>query len=138
MVAGVTSSNITVVWGEVPCADQNGDITGYSVQYGVMGSGSTQTMAVDGDSSGGMATISELEAATMYVYQVAGRTTVGPGDYSSPMTTLTSGTTIYSSAYTVCIHFSSFSESSKCDGVLSKSILNLHLLDQLWSSGGEI
>ena len=99
MVAGVTSSTITVVWGEVPCADQNGAITGYSVQYGVMGSGSTQTMAVDGDSSGGMATISELEAATMYVYQVAGRTIVGPGEYSSSMTTLTSGTTILK-----CIH----------------------------------
>ena len=138
MVAGVTSSTITVVWGEVPCIHQNGDITGYSVQYGVMGSGSTENMTVDGDSSGGMATISGLEAATMYEYQVAGRTIVGPGQYSSPMTTLTSGTTIYSSAYTVCIHFSSFSESSNCDRLLNRSILNLHLLDQLWSSGGEI
>ncbi|CAI8037918.1 Receptor-type tyrosine-protein phosphatase F, partial [Geodia barretti] len=90
MVASVTSSTITVVWGEVPCIHQNGAITGYSVQYGVMGSGSTESMAVDGDSSGGMATISGLEAATMYEYQVAGRTSAGPGEYSSTMTTLTS------------------------------------------------
>ena len=94
MVASVTSSTITVVWGEVPCIHQNGVITGYSVQYEVMGSGNTQTVAVDGDSNGGMATISGLEAAAMYEYQVAGRTIVGPGEYSSPMTTLTSGTSI--------------------------------------------
>ena len=99
MAASVTSSTITVVWGEVPCIHQNGAITGYSVQYGVMGSGSTVSMAVDGDSSGGMATNSGLEAATMYEYQVAGRTIVGPGEYSSPMTTLTPGTTILK-----CIH----------------------------------
>ena len=99
-MASVTSSTITVVWGEVPCIHQNGAITGYSVQYGVMGSGSTESVAVDGDSSGGMATISGLEAATMYEYQVAGRTIVGPGEYSSPMTTLTSGIYRYTqSAY---------------------------------------
>ena len=102
MVTSVTFSTITVVLGEVPCADQNGAITGYSVQYRVMGSGNTQTVAVDGDSNGGMGTISGLGAATMYEYQVAGRTSAGPGEYSSPMTTLTSGIYHYSSnAYSV-------------------------------------
>ena len=92
-VTGVTSSTITVQWGSVPCIHQNGDITGYSVQYEVMGSGNTQVEMVSGDSSGGMATISGLAAATMYEYQVAAMTGAGTGQYSTSMTTLTSGIT---------------------------------------------
>ena len=34
----VTDSTITVQWGSVTCMDQDGAITGYTVQYGVMGS----------------------------------------------------------------------------------------------------
>ena len=49
--SGVTSFNITVQWGEVDCIYHNGDITGYSVQYGVQGSGSTQTRDVSGGDS---------------------------------------------------------------------------------------
>ena len=90
-VTGVTSSNISVQWGSVPCIHQNGDITGYSVRYEVMESGNTQTMNVSGDSSGGMTTVSELAAATMYEYQVAAMTGAGTGQYSTSMTTLTSG-----------------------------------------------
>ena len=41
-----TSSSITVQWGAVDCIHHNGDITGYSVLYGVQGSESTQTMSV--------------------------------------------------------------------------------------------
>jgi len=33
------SSSITVQWGAVDCIHRNGDITGYSVQYGVQGVG---------------------------------------------------------------------------------------------------
>ncbi|CAI8051449.1 Receptor-type tyrosine-protein phosphatase F [Geodia barretti] len=47
-VTDVNSSSITVQWGSVPCIHQNGAITGYSVQYGVMGSGSTQMLTVNG------------------------------------------------------------------------------------------
>ena len=90
-VTGVTSSTISVQWGSVPCIHQNGDITGYSVQYEVMGSGNTQIEMVSGDSSGGMTTISGLAAATMYEYQVAAMTGAGTGEYSTSMTTLTSG-----------------------------------------------
>ena len=91
-VTGVTSSTINVQWGSVPCIHQNGDITGYLVQYEVMGSGNTQIKKmVSGDSSGGMTTISGLAAATMYEYQVAAMTGAGTGQYSTSMTTLTSG-----------------------------------------------
>ena len=90
-VTGVISSTISVQWGSVPCIHQNGDITGYSVQYEVMGSGNTQIEMVSGDSSGGMTTISGLAAATMYEYQVAAMTGAGTGQYSTSMTTLTLG-----------------------------------------------
>ena len=90
-VTNVTSSTISVQWGSVPCIHQNGDITGYSVQYEVMGSGNTQIEMVSGDSSGGMTTISGLAAATMYEYQMAAMTGAGTGQYSTSMTALTSG-----------------------------------------------
>ena len=67
----------------VPCIDRNGDITGYSVQY--TGGGSTQTMAVSGDSSGGMVTISGLSPITLYTVTVVAVNSAGTGVYSSPV-----------------------------------------------------
>ena len=93
-VTDVTSSTITVQWEMVPCDDQNGPITGYSVRYGVMGSSEREIEEVVGDQR--MATISELAAATVYEYEVAGITTADTGAYSDPMTTLTQGIYIYS------------------------------------------
>ena len=78
--SGVTSSAITVQWGEVNCTDRNGNITGYSVQYGVQGSGSTQTR----DVSGTEATISSLMPSTNYSIQVAAVNSAGIGVYSDP------------------------------------------------------
>ena len=80
-----SSSTITVQWGEVPCIDQNGVITGYSVQYGVMGSGNTQTVAVDG-AAATEATIGDLMSSTTYSIQVAAVNSEGTGVYSSPPT----------------------------------------------------
>ena len=76
-------STITVQWGEVPCIHQNGDITGYSVQYGVMGSGNTQTVAVDGADTT-EATIGDLMSSTTYSIQVAAVNSEGTGVYSDP------------------------------------------------------
>ena len=84
----VTSSNITVQWGAVDCIHHNGDITGYSVRYGVQGSGSTQTS----DVSGGGATnivISGLTSSTNYTVEVAAVNSVGTGVYSGPYTVQT-------------------------------------------------
>ena len=88
-VTDVTSSTITVQWGMVPCIHQNGPITGYSVRYGVMGSSEREIEEVVGDQR--TATISELAAATVYEYEVAGITTADTGVYSDTMTTLTQG-----------------------------------------------
>ena len=87
-VSEVTSSSITVQWGPVDCADRNGDITGYSVQYGEVGSGSTQTMPVSGGSAT-EATISGLMPFTTYSIQVAAETSVGTGPYSDAITNKT-------------------------------------------------
>ena len=86
-VSEVTSSSITVQWGTVPCIHRNGDITGYSVQYGVLGSESTQNMSVSGDN----VTISNLAPSTKYVIQVAAMNDAGTGEYSDPVTTNTDG-----------------------------------------------
>ena len=93
-VSEVTSSSITVQWGAVDCIHRNGDITGYSVRYGVQGSGSTQTVSI----SGGGATqtvISGLTASTTYTIEVAAVNSAGTGVYSSLKNQLTLGNSIH-------------------------------------------
>ena len=88
-VSEVTSSSITVQWGTVPCIHRNGDITGYSVQYGVVGSESIQNMTVY--ISGDNVTISNLAPSSKYIVQVAAMNDAGTGEYSDPVTTNTDG-----------------------------------------------
>ena len=86
--ASSTFSSITVQWGAVDCSHRNGNITGYSVRYGVQGSGEgdrTVEMA-SGDSSGGMYQISGLSAAAVYTIEVAAVNNAGTGVYSTPIT----------------------------------------------------
>ena len=87
-VSEMTSSSITVQWGAVNCIHHNGDITGYSVRYGVQGSGEgDRTVEMSsGDSSGGMYQISGLSAATLYTIEVAAVNNAGTGVYSTPIT----------------------------------------------------
>ena len=84
-VSEVTSSSITVQWGAVDCIHRNGDITGYSVRYGVQGNGSTQTVSVSGGGAT-MTTMSGLTASTTYSIEVAAVNSAGTGVYSDPMT----------------------------------------------------
>ena len=83
-VSEVTSSNITIQWGAVNCIHRNGDITGYSVRYGVQGSGSTQTVSVSGGGAT-MITISELTPSTTYSIEMAAVNSAGTGVYSTPL-----------------------------------------------------
>ena len=94
-VSEVTSSSITVQWGAVDCIHRNGDITGYSVRYGVQGSGSTQTTSV----SVNEATISGLTPSTTYSIEVAAVNGAGTGVYSSAVALLTEG------ILRICKHF---------------------------------
>ena len=77
---------ITVQWGAVNCRDQNGEITGYSVRYGELGSSELSVAMVSGDSSGGMITISDgLVIKTKYTVEVGAETSAGTGVYSDPL-----------------------------------------------------
>ena len=87
MTADGTSSTITVQWGSVPCIHQNGNITGYSVQYEVSGSGNTQTVNVNGAE----ATLSNLTASTAYSVQVAAVNDADTGVFSNSQFTMTLG-----------------------------------------------
>ena len=89
-VTDVTSSTISVQWGSVPCIHQNGDITGYSVQYEVMGSGNTQTMPVSGAGTT-QTTISGLIPSTTYSIELAAVNNDLIGQYSTGETALTEG-----------------------------------------------
>ena len=77
-ISVVTSTSITVQWGAVDCIHRNGHITGYSVQYGVVGSGSFHSV----DATGTEATISGLMPSTTYSIQVAAVNSAGTGSYS--------------------------------------------------------
>ena len=81
----VTTSTMTVQWGPVDCIHRNGDITGYSVQFG------SENVSVSGDSSGGMYVISGLMPSTNYSFQVAAETRGGIGPYSAAVNQLTAG-----------------------------------------------
>ena len=78
-------TSITVQWGSVSCRHQNGQITGYSVQYEAVGNSETGFVMVSGDSSGGTVTISGLTRRTMYTVQVAAVNSAGTGVYSTPL-----------------------------------------------------
>ena len=103
-VPDVTSSNITVQWGAVDCIHHNGDITGYSVRYGVQGTaeGDRTVKMATGDSSGGMYTISGLSAATVYTVEVAAVNSAGTGVYSDLTTAETRPSNIYNLCGLLC------------------------------------
>ena len=78
-----TSTTIDVQWGEVDCIHRNGDITGYSVQYGVQGSENRETVSVLGEEATNRR-IFGLNSSTNYTVQVAAENLVGLGMYSDP------------------------------------------------------
>ena len=75
---------ITVQWGAVNCRDQNGEITGYSVRYGELGSSEPSEKKASGDSS--VAISYGLAIKTKYTVEVAAETSAGTGVYSDPLT----------------------------------------------------
>ena len=72
------------------CIHHNGNITGYSVQYGIEGSQSTQIVHVSGGSVT-EATISSLMSSTTYSIEVAAVNSGSTGVYSHPVTAQTAG-----------------------------------------------
>ena len=82
---GITAFNVaptsfSVQWETVPCIQRNGDITGYSVRYGVLGNGGMETLTmVVPDIL--MTNLTGLVPATSYLVQVAGVNGLGVGVY---------------------------------------------------------
>ena len=75
----VTANSITVQWGEVPCIDRNGEITGYTVEVTLSGM-VVATENVDGSAREG--TVTGLTPATAYTVTVAAFNSVGTGPFS--------------------------------------------------------
>ena len=72
------------------CIHRNGDITGYSLRYGVKGSSNTQTVNVSEDATT-ESTIHGLEYATIYSIEVAAVNNAGIGSYSVTIIFATEG-----------------------------------------------
>ena len=76
----VTANSITVQWGEVPCLDRNGEITGYTVNVTLSG----MVVATENvnDGSAREATVSGLTSSTQYTVTVAAVNRAGTGPFS--------------------------------------------------------
>ena len=78
----VTSTSITIQWDQVPCIEQNSEITGYIVRYS-SSTGEPQMAAVQNSQ---MLKASGLTPNTAYSFQVAAVNSGGEeGPYSSPL-----------------------------------------------------
>ena len=86
-----TSSTITIRWRPGKCVHSNGDVTGYSVRYGIQGNGSIQTVTVSGKDST-HTSISGLKSSTTYSIEVPAVNSAGIGMYSNPLNVTTSVT----------------------------------------------
>ena len=86
----MTSSSITLHWELLPCQDQNGAITGYSVRYGEVDRNTSQTVTVPGGENN-QTVISGLVPSTEYWIQVGAVNSVGTGDYSTAIVQETDG-----------------------------------------------
>ena len=80
----VTSSDITILWHPMDF------ITGYSLWYGVHGSGSSQIVYIQGAATT-ETTISGLNSTTNYSIKVAAVNNAGIGNYSDPIIATTKG-----------------------------------------------
>ena len=85
----VTANTITVQWGEVPCMDRNGEITGYTVEVTLSGM-IVATENVD-DGSARRDTVSGLNPSTEYTVTVAAVNSVGAGPFSDGISITTAG-----------------------------------------------
>ena len=80
-----TSYSITLQWETVPCEHRNGDITGYSIKYGEMGSLNNKSEAVMNITGASVteATISNLMLSINYIIQIAAVNNAGTGVFSN-------------------------------------------------------
>ena len=100
----MTSTSITIQWDQVPCIEQNSNITGYIVRYS-SSTGETQMATVQNSQ---MFTASELTPNTTYSFQVAAVNSADEdGPYSSPLEITTELPTIGKSCSVLYFVFTS-------------------------------
>ncbi len=75
----INSTAISLSWGEVNCTERNGAITGYSVQYSVVGGIQSITVNVTGDVTSTV--IDGLTELIYYLVSVAAINNIGVGRY---------------------------------------------------------
>ena len=76
----INSTAISLSWGEVNCTERNGAITGYSVQYSIVGGIQSTTVNLTGDVTS--IVIGGLTEFTIYTFSVAAINNIGVGNYS--------------------------------------------------------
>ena len=76
----INSTAISLSWGEVNCTERNGAITGYSVQYSIVGGMQSNTVNVTGDVTSTV--IDGLVTCTQYSIKVAAINSNGVGPYN--------------------------------------------------------
>ena len=76
----VVPTSFSVQWETVPCIQRNGDITGYSVRYGVLGNWGMETPTMVGPDVL-MINLTGLVPDTSHLVQVAGANRQGVGVY---------------------------------------------------------
>ena len=97
----INSTAISLSWGEVNCTERNGAITGYSVQYSIVGGIQSTTVNVTEDVTS--IVIDGLTELMTYTVSVAAINSNGIGPYTNGVEVLTGRTFLYSIA--VCTIF---------------------------------
>ena len=115
-VADVTSSTIAVMWESVPCIHQNGDITGYLVKYGAVGSENKDTMVA----SETEITLLSLTPETDYEISVAAVNTEGIGVSTNTSATTSAGSIAVHILYAHMHRATSFKE--RATGISSSAV----------------
>ena len=82
-----SSTSIFVQWNVVPVADQNGEITKYTVTYKALPDGSLQTKEVSAPTT--VVTLTGLNEYTTYSIKVSASTSKGAGTISEPISVTT-------------------------------------------------
>ena len=77
----INSTAISLLWGEINCTESNGVITGYSVQYSIVGGMQSTIVNVTGDVTSTV--IGGLITCTQYSIKVAAINSNGVGPYSN-------------------------------------------------------
>ena len=81
----INSTAVSLSWGEVNCTERNEAITGYSVQYNIVGGMQSTTVNVTRDVTSTV--IDGLITCTQYSIKVAAINSNGVGPYSNKHTT---------------------------------------------------